>query len=346
MPTSWVQPIFIYSIIFDFASYVILSSVLFLVYKKKIISIKYLYINCICLLTPFIFNGFLFDWSQFPDQSKYLDLSFKIRENPEKFFEFINLPYQDFKLYLSSAIFAFSPILSMETYVGISLYNRFLFLITLAFLFHKKFFDNYILILLLVSPSLILYSSLALRDNLIIVLIFWFLYFFYQKKYYFLIFTIILLALIRYPIIINLLTFFIVSYIIKDDRINYKNFIFIFIILASIIFLFNDKIIYSLNFFRAGFFSEEYGSYESLTHNVDYENFKIDLNSKSLLLTIIGFFNFIVPPFLKGKITFFYLVQLIETLFILLFTYIRIKFDNKINLLILLKWSLIYFFLI
>ena len=110
----------------------------------------------------FLFNGFLFDWSLFPDQSKYLELSYKIRENPQTFFEFLNHSSKDFKLFLSSLFFAFSPILSMETYVGISLYNRFLFLITLLFLFHKKFLDNYILILLLISPSLILYSSLAL----------------------------------------------------------------------------------------------------------------------------------------------------------------------------------------
>ena len=254
MPTSWVQPILIYSIIYDVATYLILSSILIFVYKKKIISIKFLFINFICLLTPFLFNGFLFDWSQFPDQSKYLDLSFKIREDPKEFFYFIKVPFQDFKLYLSSAIYAFSPILSMETYGGISLYNRFLFLITLVFLFHKKFIDNYILILLLISPSLILYSSIALRDNLIIVLIFWFLYFFYQKKYYSLIITTILISLIRYPIIINLLIFFIVSSIVKDNKINYKNLIFVSIILLPSLVLFKDQIINTLNFFRAGFF--------------------------------------------------------------------------------------------
>ena len=173
------------------------------------------------------------------------------------------------------------------------------------FLFHKKFIDNYILILLLISPSLILYSSIALRDNLIIVLIFWFLYFFYQKKYYFLIITTILISLIRYPIIINLLIFFIVSSIVKDNKINYKNLIFVSIILLPSLVLFNDQIINTLNFFRAGFFSEEYGRYESITHQIDYENFSFDFSLRSLLLAINGFFNFIFPPFLKGKITFF-----------------------------------------
>ena len=343
MPSSWVQPIFIYSIIYDFASYLILSSIFFLIYKKKIISIKYLYINLIFLLTPFMFNGFLFDWSLFPDQSKYLELSYKIRENPQTFFEFLNYSFKDFKLFLSSLFFAFSPILSMETYVGISLYNRFLFLITLLFLFHKKFFDNYILILLIISPSLILYSSLALRDNLIIILFLWFLYFFYQKKYFFLSITIILLTLMRVPIMINILIFFAVSSIVKYDRINNQNFIILFLASTILIILFNNEIIDTLNFFRAGFFSEEYGRYQSMTQQSDFENFKIDLSLKSMPLAIIGFFNFLIPPFLKGKITLFYFAQFIETIFISLFLYIRIKFQKKINYYILLKWLLIYF---
>lgn len=343
MPSSWVQPIFIYSIIYDIASYLILSSIFFLIYKKKIISIKYLYINLIFLLTPFLFNGFLFDWSLFPDQSKYLELSYKIRENPQTFFEFLNHSSKDFKLFLSSLFFAFSPILSMETYVGISLYNRFLFLITLLFLFHKKFFDNYILILLIISPSLILYSSLALRDNLIIILVLWFLYFFYQKKYFFLFITITLLILLRYPLIINILIFFGVSSIVKYDRINNQNFIILFLVSTMLIILFNNEIIDTLNFFRAGFFSEEYGRYQSMTQQSDFENFKIDLSLRSMPLAIIGFFNFLIPPILKGKITLFYFVQFIETIFILLFSYIRIKFQKKINYYILLKWLLIYF---
>ena len=343
MPSSWVQQIFIYSIIYDIASYLILSSIFFLIYKKKIISIKYLYINLIFLLTPFLFNGFLFDWSLFPDQSKYLELSYKIRENPQTFFEFLNHSSKDFKLFLSSLFFAFSPILSMETYVGISLYNRFLFLITLLFLFHKKFFDNYILILLIISPSLILYSSLALRDNLIIILVLWFLYFFYQKKYFFLFITITLLILLRYPLIINILIFFGVSSIVKYDRINNQNFIILFLVSTMLIILFNNEIIDTLNFFRAGFFSEEYGRYQSMTQQSDFENFKIDLSLRSMPLAIIGFFNFLIPPILKGKITLFYFVQFIETIFILLFSYIRIKFQKKINYYILLKWLLIYF---
>ena len=231
----------------------------------------------------------------------------------------------------------------METYVGISLYNRFLFLITLLFLFHKKFFDNYILILLIISPSLILYSSLALRDNLIIILVLWFLYFFYQKKYFFLFITITLLILLRYPLIINILIFFGVSSIVKYDRINNQNFIILFLVSTMLIILFNNEIIDTLNFFRAGFFSEEYGRYQSMTQQSDFENFKIDLSLRSMPLAIIGFFNFLIPPILKGKITLFYFVQFIENILILLFSYIRIKFQKKINYYILLKWLLIYF---
>ena len=59
-----------------------------------------------------------------------------------------------------------------------------------------------------------------------------------------------------------------------------------------LIILFNNEIIDTLNFFRAGFFSEVYGRYQSMTQQKDFENFKIDLNLRSMPLAIIGFLIF------------------------------------------------------
>ena len=104
-----------------------LSLILFFIYKKKIINRRYYFLYLIFLLSPFFFNGFLFHWSEFPDQSKYLDMSYNIRHNPEILFLSSTYNFIDTKILLSSIIYAFSPIISMETYIGISLYNRFLF---------------------------------------------------------------------------------------------------------------------------------------------------------------------------------------------------------------------------
>ena len=342
MPISWVQPVFIYSVIYNLASYALLSLILFFIYKKKIINRRYYFLYLIFLLSPFFFNGFLFHWSEFPDQSKYLDMSYNIRHNPEILFLSSTYNFIDTKILLSSIIYAFSPIISMETYIGISLYNRFLFLLTLIFLVNRKLLENYELLFFLLAPSLILYSSLALRDNLIIILLFFFVYFFYHKKYLFLFFTIIFLFFFRFPILSTILIFFIATIVIEDNKINYKGLFLIILTLIIFFGIFKDEIMFFLNFFRSGFFSEEYGQYLSITNNLEYREFKLELNIKSLLMAVIGYFNFLLPPIFKGKVSFFYLIQMIEVVFILIFFYLKIKLQNNLNLFILLKWLVIY----
>ncbi len=345
MPSSWIQPVFIYSLIFDIASYIVLSCVFFVLFKKKIINNKLLFLSLFFLLTPFLFNGFLFDWSKFPDQSKYLNLSYNIRNNPEiifssdQYYSFHNL-----KFLITSSIYAFSPILSLETYIGVSLVNRTLFLLTLIFFINKRFIDNYNSILFLLAPSLILYTSIALRDTFIIILMFWFLYFFYMKKYFYLIIIFFLLILFRFPIITIIFTFLFFSFFIENNQINYKKFSLLLLFIGSITFFYNDKIIYLLNFYREGFFAEEFGQYTSVSNKIEFQKFKLGYNLSSVLLAINSFYNFMLPPFLKGKINIFYFVQFLEGFVIFSYLYIRIKFQKNLNYFILFKWILIYFF--
>ena len=123
MPSSWIEPDFPYSIIFNFATYLLLSSIFFILYYKKIINIYQLIISLLFLLSPFLFNGFLFEWSSLPDQSKYLTNSLQFRSDPQKILEGPQPQFKHVKIYLPSILYAFSPIISLETYIGVSLYN-------------------------------------------------------------------------------------------------------------------------------------------------------------------------------------------------------------------------------
>ena len=98
MPSSWIEPVFPYSIIFNFATYFLLSTIFFILFYKKIINFYQLIICLLFLLTPFLFNGFLFEWSALPDQSKYLSNSLEFRNDPIKILdgtkEFENIKLQ------------------------------------------------------------------------------------------------------------------------------------------------------------------------------------------------------------------------------------------------------------
>ena len=343
MGSSWIwiyfkEPIFPYGILYDFSTYLLLSLVFFILYKKKILNNAQLLISIIFLSTPFLFNGFLFDWSVMPDQSKYMTKSFRIRNDPSLL---LNASIHDLKILVPSTLYAFSPIVSLETYKGISLMNRALYLLSWIFFSNKRFLDKYNSILFLIIPSLVLYSSVALRDNLLILLMIWFLYFYYNQKYLFVTFVSVLLLIIKFQLIAVIFIFLILDMIFKENRIRYRLLSLYLSLFLVFLYFFNDQLINLLNDFRYGFFIEEYGRYQSISAKGNYEYLKISFDLNSMPIIFNSFISFVVPPMIKGNLSILYFVHLFEVLFLSLYLFLRIKFHKVINFYILLKWFLI-----
>ena len=147
MPLTWFEPIFPYNIIFDLSNYLLISFIFLLLFKLKIIKSNLLYLSLIFLSTPFLFNGFLFDWFYLPDQSKYLGQAYDYRETPTNFYDDSINSYAKLKIALPSLFYAYSPIVTLETYKGISLWNRALFLFNWIFFKKKNLLMNIILYL-------------------------------------------------------------------------------------------------------------------------------------------------------------------------------------------------------
>ena len=98
MIDHWFEPQALEMLIYDLANYFIFFLIFYYLLKKNYIGEKLFIISSILLLTPFLFNGFMFDWTYLPDQSKYLNLSYRIRQdylNPLNFFFAILLKYMD-----------------------------------------------------------------------------------------------------------------------------------------------------------------------------------------------------------------------------------------------------------
>ncbi len=347
MPLTWFEPTFPYNVIFDLSNYLFISLIFLLLFKLNIIKKNLLYLSLIFLATPFLFNGLLFDWTFLPDQSKYLGNAYAFRENPEYFFSSVN-SYGKIKIALPSFFYAFSPIVSLETYKGISLWNRALFLLTWIFFTKKKFIDEYNSFLMLLSPTLIFSSSIALRENLIILLMLWFLYFFYNKNKLLTIIVFVLLILIKFQNILTILLFLILNFFIEENKIKIKTFVFFIISLIIIIIINNEKIFEIINFYRLGFFYEQYGMYISNSASINYKYFEINPNLNTIKLIYVNFANFLITPFLKGKFSLFSIIIFIEVLILFFYLFLRINENKKIYFNIILKWSMVliisYFF--
>ena len=138
----WLGNTFLIDLILDFGNYSFFCVLFFYFYKKEFINQIQFFFMCILMLTPFLFNNSYFDWRIIPDQSKYFSTAYTIREG---IFSNSKVEITDFskmKMIIASYIFAYSPLLNIETFKSIGFLNRFLFLSSTIFFFKKKGFSQ------------------------------------------------------------------------------------------------------------------------------------------------------------------------------------------------------------
>jgi len=285
---------------------------------KKVV----LYYLIVLLIPPFFLNNFLFSWTVFPDQSKYAYFTHYFRnfKNLEIFSYFSSS-------YASSFLLSLVPLPFITTINSIGLLNRSIISALIIFFIKKKACPNFLIYILLFMPSVILYSSLALREILILSTTLMSFYFFFEKKYKFsVIFLLILFAIKPYFAFIygSLLIFYYILFIVNIKNI-YK--LYFFLCLSIVILYFSNKIFFLINQYKFGFESEIYNYKEANTKY--YESDKVDLRS------IVNFFYegivaFFLSPINKiNKIFGFFLFH--ETVFLYFILIFSIKYLLKIN---------------
>jgi hypothetical protein len=296
-------------------------------YKKKIIIILSFF-----LLTPFLVY-FLFPWYLHPDQSKYADTIYKIR----------NFSYDNSISYLltsrvdfASILYAFFPLPFVTTIISVGLINKgLLYALILYFLNKKKYF---LINLLLFLPSVIFFSSLALRETLVISLGIAFFYIFLEKKNYFLsLFFATLFFLVKPHFGIMCLGISVGYYVffikLNLNLINKKTLIFFIVSITFVfitLFFLRDRLIDA----RLGFFSEEFG-YKLIEKNETYTVFTI-FNS---------FIQFFFSPLSTNGLNLINIIIFIENLLLLYVAVILLNKIRKENQCKAIFWILIWLFL-
>ena len=340
MINHWFEPVFPYNLINDLGSYSIVLLFFIYFYQKKIIEKKHLILFSVLMLTPFIFNGFLFHWTYFPDQSKYLGETNEAREyifdifsgNGFKFPTYTEI-LSDIKLDTAAFVYAFSPILSFDTYKSIAIWNRGLFLFMVIFFIKNKFFKPDLTLLLIVSPSLIFFSSVSLRDNLVIISMLMIIYFFFQKKFFLLFLSITFLAMVKLQNLMIIIFFLIFKLLFSVNKNKPMHFFGILFFLTCLIFYNNivtnniitnnfNLLIDEINRIRAGFFLEEYGAYQSFSTEKISKNYSLDISSKSIIMVLSEFINFVFSPIQKLSNIFNALIFLEGIFFYCIFYYL------------------------
>lgn len=239
----------------DIINVIYILTIFLIIYRYYNIKRLYLVILILHLFSVFLFNGFLFDPNYMPDQFKYLKVAQNIRE-----FDFLNDDNfsNGYAVYFSGVFFGLFPLPFIDSLYSMGMINFLLYLFIFLFMYKKGFLHSRLIAYFyLLYPSLLLYSSVALRDILVFFIMFFGVYFMLFTRKYILAFGILLLLkFIKFQNLLVFVVSFLLSTLISSkDRLKYL--LSAILMLLVVYFMFSDFFtIERLNFYRWAFYNE------------------------------------------------------------------------------------------
>jgi len=258
-------------------------------------------------LIPLFIVLFLFDPEYMSDQLRYLSHVKALRENffiwPEDF------TVSNSVISFPSFLMALIPIPFIESTSDLGLANRLLFVFLLVYLYKQKFLPSYGLYILILYPSLLLYTSLALRETLIIFFMILSYYLYTQNKFFSGIASFIFIINLKFQNAIFIVTLPIIDFFYSLGKIQKLFFIF-FCILSSFLIYQYTVLVPHLDEYRYYFFWHDGGNIENY----------ISINNFTSLVRefFFGFFDFLVKPLPSSISNNFQLAQLIENIIVII----------------------------
>lgn len=308
--SSYVEPSFI-SFYADVVNCLFILLLLFYLIEKKIITPTVFWLLILSLFSCFLFNYIFFDWKFFPDQNKYFGISQKIRDQLMDFD--IKSETGSSYQFVSGLFFSLVPLPFIETINSLSFFNKLIFVVFTAYFYHIKVIKNKYLILFIFFPSILLYSSLSLKDNVVYVLCLSTIYNIINGNN---LRTILLLLLLTAVKLISglLLTTFYIAYrflfsIYRKNNFK-KNYTFLILITLIMIFFLSDQILEPINHHMYNFYLEA-KIQDSETSSLIYINSFFHLVYKLIVSSIGAFFN---PVFDLNKNLILRLILVLENI--------------------------------
>ena len=304
--------------LYELINLLVVFSILFIVLiylKLDILKSSILFMH---LMAIFLLNDVLFPATYMSDQFQYVNATQSIRMGGDLALKT--------GAGLSGSFFALAPVPYINSVRSIAMINFLIYLFMFALLKQKRLSNNSVDFFFLLYPSLLLYSSLALRDTIIFLFMFMGIYFFLMKRNYplFIIFLVPLIVLKFQNFLIIILSTFL-FYFIKGGLRLYK-ILFVAISLYLFYLLHDVQIdrftlggVFSLNTLegmRYALFAENYGYDYSLVDQLGYN--PVNSIPEFILITIKGFLRFLLGPFIWAFDNLFQLIQSIENIVIII----------------------------
>ncbi len=279
--------------------------------------------------TPFFLNNVLFSPSYMPDQWQYFNVSQSIRSFAlDKFSE-------SFSVEIAGWMLAFIPLPYIETIQSLGFFNRLLVTVLIIWLYSSKNLRGWPLLFILFYPSLLLYSSLALRDTLVFIFMILSVIFFIENRRLSALLIATPLIFIKFQNFFLIIVFFLAHLYFSRGSFFYRYRYMFLIITLSILAPFIMTVIEILNDSRLNMFIDDGGYRGAYQHMRTIEEF--------IIVALQSAPYFLMKPLPWEADSFLQFLQSFEN--ILIFTFLGFMFlkSSKIDKKIAIKWFVYLF---
>ncbi|HAR08647.1 MAG: hypothetical protein CL810_13550 [Cobetia sp.] len=209
---------------------------------------------------PYLLNNVLFDAEYMPDQFRYWEQVLAMRS--------MDWGAMDHSLTVSvsSGFLALLPLPLAETITSLGFFNKFLYIGALMVLIRRGIISHAVLLFVLCYPSLVLYSSLSLRDTLVTgFMLGSFLLAIERRPIWALIFL-LPLWIIKFQNALIMLIFLgiYLLYDVSRQGLSTKRFCWLLVGLAASVLVIYPLAVDQINFFRAAMYLEDGGKIEDV----------------------------------------------------------------------------------
>ena len=325
----------VYYYIFELANFCFLAFFVIIFYKLNYINSNSLVVWVGLFFTPLLINYFLIIPEMYGDQFEYAREITSLKSTGESISTVGNTTgiassassYVPHPITFTSWVLGTVPLPNYMTVTSLAFANK-LFIFG-TFLWFKNFFqdENKVLLCFLI-PSLILYSSLSLRDTLIIILSSFFLLNLLRGKYVF-------AGLLLYPIFIVKIQMFAIFSLYFIGRLLFRahrSYLMIGIFAETMLvvsLVIEEDVLMVMNTYILAFSAEDFDmgggmfSYAGWAIYADGEGLKVHSIPEAIYVAVLRLPEFLLMPMPWNWSNFFYPIQALES-YLLIYLYYKL----------------------
>jgi hypothetical protein len=310
-------------VLYDFANLLPILIIITVCLRLGLIPLWLSFVLGLFAFTPFFLNNVLFSPGYMPDQWQYFNLGQNIRS-------FVSDDSESFSVTNATWMLAFIPLPYIETIQSLGFFNRFMVTVLIIWLYSSKNLRGWPLLFILFYPSLLLYSSLALRDTLVFIFMILAVIFFIENRRLLALLFSTPLLLIKFQNFFLIIVFFLAHLYFSRDSFIYRYRLILPIIAIAALAPYIMSIIEILDTSRFHMFIDDGGYRGDYTHINTIEEF--------VIIVLQSAPYFLMKPFPWEATNFMQLLQSFENIFIFIFLSFMFLKTSKINQQITIKW--------